>query len=89
MNYFNIGIFVGALTISIIFFATAFINLGIKTEKEELRQLKKEIEEIVIDIKKREIEIAKATSPIKVLEFAKNNDYKNLNLKDIKLIIIE
>ncbi len=89
MNYFNIGIFIGALTISILFFANVFINLGIKTEKEELLKIENEINEIVVDIKKREIEIATLTSPVEVLRFAKNNNYKNLNLKDIKVIIIE
>lgn len=89
MNYFNFGIFIGALTISIIFFATVFINLGIKTEKEELLELKKEIDEIVLDIKKKEIEISYITGPVRVLNFAKKNNYVNLNLKDIKVIVIE
>ncbi|HOJ63356.1 MAG TPA: hypothetical protein PLE45_02940 [Spirochaetota bacterium] len=89
MNYFNIGVFIGALTISIIFFTTVFINLGIKTEKEELAKIKEEINEIILDIKKKEIEISSLTSPVKVLKFAKDNEYVNLNLKDIKLIIIE
>lgn len=89
MNSFNIGLFIGALLISIIFFLSVFINLGIKTEKDELIKMKEEINEIVSDIKKKEIEIAIITSPVKVLKFAKNNNYKNLNLKNIKVIIIE
>ncbi|HNZ28055.1 MAG TPA: hypothetical protein PK385_11725 [Spirochaetota bacterium] len=89
MNYTNIIIIVSALTISIMFFGGVFMNLGIKSSREELIAAQREIKELKDDIKRYEIEIASLSSPVNIINFINTNNLKTIPIKRIKVIRIK
>jgi cell division protein FtsL len=78
----------GSLFLSLLFFFAVFINLNIKAVKIENESLKKEIANLKTDIDRQKIEIARMTSPVKVVAYIEEHDMKPVKLKNIRWILV-
>lgn len=82
-------IFIAAITISMIFLGSVFVNLNIKKQKNELQLIYKEIETLKKEIKRKKIEITTLTNPNYILDYAEKKGYSSVPVKDIIQIDIE
>ena len=65
------------------------ISINIKSSRDELIQIQKDITALKDDLKRQEIEITSLTNPLDVIEFANNNDMKTISIDKIKIINIK
>ncbi|MCG8572890.1 MAG: hypothetical protein MJB14_22385 [Spirochaetes bacterium] len=89
MSKSNTVIFVASFIISIIFFASVFVNLQIKTIKLEVNEIYEEIDELKQTIKRQRIEITTLTNPHKVLEYIEENQLTPLTLDQVNTMQIK
>ena len=68
MNYLNVVTIIATLLLASIFLAGVFLNLNIKSSKEELYELQQDIKKIKLEIRRQKIEITSLTNPIYVLD---------------------
>jgi cell division protein FtsL len=89
MNHSNIILTVASFIIAAIFFSGVFLNLEIKKSRNEIVKITKEIEDLRLDIERKQIEIATLTSPLNVIKYIEKNDLKPVKLKNIEKVIIK
>ena len=89
MNYSNFFVFFASLIIAVLFFGSVMISTNIKSSRDELTQIHKDITALKDDLKRQEIEITSLTNPLDVIEFANNNDMKTISIDKIKIINIK
>ena len=65
------------------------ISINIKSSRDELIQIQKDITALRDDIKRQEIEITSLTNPLDVIEFANENEMKTISIDKIKIINIK
>ena len=65
------------------------ISINIKSSRDELIQIQKDITSLRDDIKRQEIEITSLTNPLDVIEFANDNGLKTISIDKIKIINIK
>lgn len=65
------------------------ISINIKSSRDELIQIQKDITALKDDLKRQEIEITSLTNPLDVIEFANNNEMKTISIDKIKIINIK
>ena len=89
MNYSNFFVFFASLIIAALFFGSVMISTNIKSSRDELTQIHKDITALRDDIKRQEIEITALTNPLDVVEFANENEMKTISIDKIKIINIK
>ena len=65
------------------------ISINIKSSRDELIQIQKDITALRDDLKRQEIEITSLTNPLDVVEFANENEMKTISIDKIKIINIK
>ena len=65
------------------------ISTNIKSSRDELIQIQKDITALRDDLKRQEIEITSLTNPLDVVEFANDNEMKTISIDKIKIINIK
>jgi hypothetical protein len=88
MNHSNSMIIISTFMLAVVFFGAVFININIKNSKNDLDKLYEEINQLDIELKRQDLEIAFLTSPGKVLDFIEEHGYKSVPLKDIEILKI-
>ncbi len=89
MNYSNIVTVISTILIALIFLGGVFINLDIKTSKEELGELYQTIDRLKLEIKRQKIEMATLTSPVNIVRYIEKYDLKPVKLRNIENIYIK
>ena len=89
MNYSNFFVFIASFIIAVLFFGAVMISTNIKSSRDELIQIQKDITALRDDLKRQEIEITSLTNPLDVVEFANDNEMKTISIDKIKIINIK
>jgi|GEM_PF-1213927 len=89
MNHSNIIVIISTLMLAIIFLVAVFFNLEIKESKKELNLLQNDIEEIRMEIKRKEIEITTLISPLNIVEYIEKNKLKPIPIKNIEVLLLK
>ena len=84
----NLLVFVLSIVLVLIFSLALFTNMSVKSSKNEIVKIEKEIDNLKIVIKRQRIEISSLTNPQLILEYIKN-DLKSFRLRNILTIYLE
>lgn len=89
MNRPNIMIIVSSMVISLVFFWAVMVNLDVRRSKEELEVIKQQIEDVKLEIRRANIEIASLTSPEDILSYIEKRGLKPVERENIEFIYIK
>lgn len=85
----NLLVFVLSIVLVLIFSLALFTNMSVKSSKNEILKIEKEIDNLKIVIKRQRIEISSLSNPQLILEYIKKNDLKSFRLRNILTIYLE
>ncbi len=89
MNHTNIIIILSSVFLIALFLTSVFVNLEVKNAHEELDRINKEINSFLLEIERKEIEIAALTSPANVFEYIEKKKLKPVSINNIERLIIK
>ena len=88
MNYSNVIIIISTILLAAIFLGSVFVNLGIKSSREELYSIQEKIRDLELEIERQKTEITTLTNPYYVLDYINKKNLKPVALSNIETIYI-
>ncbi len=89
MNYSNVIIIISTILLAAIFLGSVFVNLGIKSSREELYGIQENIKDLEMEIERQKIEITTLTNPYYVYDYINKNNLNPVPLNNIETIYIK
>lgn len=80
---------IATLVIAVIFLGGVFLNIDIKNSKEELVELREDIDKLKLDIRRQKIEITTLINPGKVFDYIEKKGLQPTSINNVDIIYLK